>query len=72
MGDFLPNFNGNLGFLSGSVVTNPNTGAITGYGAGIGIGSPRGGSITFGNTGTFGIIGTGDGRPVNGTTNVCH
>ncbi len=66
------NYNGNIGFLSGSVVTNPNNGAITGYGGSIGIGSPRGGSITIGNTGAIGIIGRGDGSPVKPTTNVCQ
>lgn len=66
------NYNANWGVFSGTRVNDLNTGNSTGYGFGLGIGSPRGGSITFGNTGTFGIIGTGDGRLVNTTTNVCH
>ena len=66
------NYNGNWGIFSGTRVNNPTTGNSTGYGFGVGFGSPRGGSVTFGNTGTIGIIGKGDGSAVNFSTNVCH
>ncbi len=49
------NYNSNLGPISGTVVTDSNTGAITGAGAGFGVGSSRGASMTFVYTGTFGF-----------------
>lgn len=55
------NYNGNIPIpgtalgVSGTIVTSPQTGQTTGYGLGLGVGSPRGGSITFGNTGTLGF-----------------